>query len=132
MPAAFPPKRGPGGLQAIWHIGREARYNSGQLFSPKFPAFTHHLRRPGNCDIRYIQQSPTRIPRIYRLSATNFFLPAFTVPTESNMADQIQEILDVPREFVKEGVQFLNRCQKRTILPIPVAGSQLGILGDAR
>lgn len=28
------------------------------------------------------------------------------------MADQVQEILDVPREFVKDGIQFLNRCQK--------------------
>ncbi|EOO01649.1 putative protein transporter sec61 subunit gamma protein [Phaeoacremonium minimum UCRPA7] len=28
------------------------------------------------------------------------------------MSDQVQEILDVPREFVKDGVQFMNRCQK--------------------
>ncbi|KAH8907921.1 protein transporter Sec61 subunit gamma [Coniochaeta ligniaria NRRL 30616] len=28
------------------------------------------------------------------------------------MSDQVQEILDVPREFVKDGIQFLNRCQK--------------------
>ncbi|KAL2152496.1 hypothetical protein VTH82DRAFT_5680 [Thermothelomyces myriococcoides] len=28
------------------------------------------------------------------------------------MADQIQEILDVPREFIKDGVQFMNRAQK--------------------
>ncbi len=30
------------------------------------------------------------------------------------MSEQIQEILDIPREFVKDGMQFLNRCQKRT------------------
>jgi len=30
------------------------------------------------------------------------------------MADQVQEILDVPREFLKDGVQFMNRAQKRT------------------
>lgn len=30
------------------------------------------------------------------------------------MADQVEEILDVPREFFKDGVQFINRCQKRT------------------
>ncbi|KAL2146513.1 hypothetical protein VTI28DRAFT_3694 [Corynascus sepedonium] len=28
------------------------------------------------------------------------------------MADQVQEILDVPREFLKDGVQFMNRAQK--------------------
>lgn len=30
------------------------------------------------------------------------------------MSEQIQEILDIPREFIKDGMQFLNRCQKRT------------------
>ncbi|EGR46898.1 hypothetical protein MKX07_003357 [Trichoderma sp. CBMAI-0711] len=28
------------------------------------------------------------------------------------MADQVEEILEVPREFFKDGVQFINRCQK--------------------
>ncbi|EAA32047.1 hypothetical protein GE21DRAFT_8119 [Neurospora crassa] len=28
------------------------------------------------------------------------------------MADQIQEILDVPREFLKDGIQFIKKCQK--------------------
>ncbi|EGS18155.1 uncharacterized protein CTHT_0061700 [Thermochaetoides thermophila DSM 1495] len=28
------------------------------------------------------------------------------------MADQIQELLDVPREFLKDGIQFINRAQK--------------------
>ncbi|KAK3995057.1 hypothetical protein QBC44DRAFT_366934 [Cladorrhinum sp. PSN332] len=28
------------------------------------------------------------------------------------MSDQVQEILDVPREFLKDGVQFINRAQK--------------------
>lgn len=30
------------------------------------------------------------------------------------MSEQIQEILDIPREFIKDGMQFINRCQKRT------------------
>ena len=30
------------------------------------------------------------------------------------MSDQVQEILDIPREFIKDGMQFMNRCQKRT------------------
>lgn len=29
------------------------------------------------------------------------------------MADQIQELLDVPRDFLKDGMQFINRSQKR-------------------
>lgn len=33
------------------------------------------------------------------------------------MADQVEEILEVPREFFKDGVQFINRCQKRTFYP---------------
>ncbi|KAL2025035.1 hypothetical protein VTK56DRAFT_37 [Thermocarpiscus australiensis] len=28
------------------------------------------------------------------------------------MADQVQEILDLPREFLKDGIQFINRAQK--------------------
>ncbi|KAK0727189.1 hypothetical protein B0T26DRAFT_639963 [Lasiosphaeria miniovina] len=28
------------------------------------------------------------------------------------MADQVQEILDVPREFVRDGIQFINKSQK--------------------
>jgi protein transport protein SEC61 subunit gamma-like protein len=35
------------------------------------------------------------------------------------MADQVQEILDVPREFLKDGIQFINRAQKRMPLPFP-------------
>jgi hypothetical protein len=37
------------------------------------------------------------------------------------MADQLQEILDVPREFLKDGIQFINRAQKRTC-PCIIAG----------
>lgn len=29
------------------------------------------------------------------------------------MADQVQEFLEVPREFLKDGIQFINRAQKR-------------------
>lgn len=32
------------------------------------------------------------------------------------MADTVQEILDVPKEFVKDGTQFIKRCQKRMFL----------------
>ena len=28
------------------------------------------------------------------------------------MADQAKELLEIPRDFVKEGTQFMNRCTK--------------------
>ncbi|KAK3940162.1 hypothetical protein QBC46DRAFT_261673 [Diplogelasinospora grovesii] len=28
------------------------------------------------------------------------------------MADALQEILEVPKDFLKDGSQFINRCQK--------------------
>ncbi|ORY60548.1 protein transporter Sec61 subunit gamma [Pseudomassariella vexata] len=28
------------------------------------------------------------------------------------MADQMQELLDIPKDFVKDGTQFMNRCTK--------------------
>ncbi|RHZ67019.1 hypothetical protein Glove_303g153 [Diversispora epigaea] len=28
------------------------------------------------------------------------------------MADQIKEFVEVPRQFVKDGTQFINRCTK--------------------
>lgn len=34
--------------------------------------------------------------------------------------DQAKELLEMPREFVKDGRQFLTRCSKRTpLLPSP-------------
>jgi len=28
------------------------------------------------------------------------------------MSDQVKELLDIPREFFKDGTQFINRCTK--------------------
>ncbi|ESZ93197.1 hypothetical protein SBOR_6429 [Sclerotinia borealis F-4128] len=28
------------------------------------------------------------------------------------MADQIQEFMDIPRDFIKDGTQFINKCTK--------------------
>lgn len=28
------------------------------------------------------------------------------------MSDQVQEILDIPSDFAKEGIQFMRRCTK--------------------
>ncbi len=47
------------------------------------------------------------------------------------MSDQLQEFLDIPRDFIKDGTQFVNRCTKRMFfaalqtaeLPIAVCGA---------
>jgi len=31
----------------------------------------------------------------------------------ANMSDQIQELIDIPRDFIKDGTMFINRCTKR-------------------
>ncbi|KAL8845358.1 MAG: hypothetical protein Q9176_000529 [Flavoplaca citrina] len=31
------------------------------------------------------------------------------------MSSQLNEIADIPREFLREGTQFMNRCAKRCI-----------------
>jgi len=32
------------------------------------------------------------------------------------MSEQMQEILDIPKDFFKDGTQFINRCTKRMSL----------------
>lgn len=29
------------------------------------------------------------------------------------MADQLQEFLEVPKDFIREGTQFMTKCTKR-------------------
>ncbi|OAQ97628.1 hypothetical protein LLEC1_02026, partial [Akanthomyces lecanii] len=44
---------------------------------------------------------------------SRFLLPNHTYKhTQVTMADQVEGLIDVPREFVKEGIQFMNKCQK--------------------
>ena len=31
----------------------------------------------------------------------------------ASMSDQIQDLLDIPRDFFKDGTQFMNKCTKR-------------------
>lgn len=33
------------------------------------------------------------------------------------MADTLQEMADIPKDFFKDGTAFLNRCTKRTLSP---------------
>lgn len=37
----------------------------------------------------------------------------------SDSPSALQELADVPKEFFKDGTQFINRCTKRTWLPTP-------------
>lgn len=37
----------------------------------------------------------------------------FSTPTTVIMSDTFQELADVPKEFVRDGMQFVNRCTKR-------------------
>nr|KAK5441323.1 hypothetical protein LTR18_007167 [Exophiala xenobiotica] len=34
------------------------------------------------------------------------------------MSDLLQEMADVPKDFFKDGTQFINRCTKRTLSPV--------------
>jgi len=36
------------------------------------------------------------------------------------MADQVQEFMDIPRDFIKDGTQFINKCTKRTLPLLPL------------
>jgi hypothetical protein len=44
------------------------------------------------------------------------------------MSDQIQEFLDIPRDFFKDGSQFITRCTKRTNTPPELIRSQYCLL----
>jgi hypothetical protein len=35
------------------------------------------------------------------------------------MADQLQELLEIPAEFTRDGIQFMRRCTKRVVNPMP-------------
>lgn len=57
----------------------------------------------------------------FRSSRHDFFfiLIITSVPVEKslvNMSDQLKEIADIPRDFLRDGTLFLNRCTKRTFV----------------
>lgn len=35
----------------------------------------------------------------------------------SSSENQLKQIADIPKDFIKDGTQFLNRCTKRTCYP---------------
>ena len=36
------------------------------------------------------------------------------------MSESFQELVDIPKDFFRDGTQFINRCTKRTSFPPPV------------
>ncbi|EGX90608.1 protein translocase, putative [Cordyceps militaris CM01] len=47
------------------------------------------------------------------------------------MADHVENLIDVPKEFIREGIQFMNKCQKRelrTLRPVPDVCERAGQL----
>lgn len=97
-------------FEAIWHLMktdsvRPWNRNTDKKnppFRPRRPPLRSY-RRLRIATKKNKQPTRTAFPTLRSRSHTN----------QSTMSDSVQEILDVPREFVKDGVQFLNRCQKR-------------------
>ncbi|KAI8142716.1 protein translocase SEC61 complex gamma subunit [Fennellomyces sp. T-0311] len=53
-----------------------------------------------------------------------------------NVKDQVQEVVEMPRQFFKDGIQFVNRCRKpdqkeflRITQAVAMGFAALGALG---
>lgn len=57
------------------------------------------------------------VPRTSLLASPPSPYPSQQPPSLFTMSDQIQELVDTPSQFLKDGVQFMNKCQKRTPPP---------------
>ena len=75
----------------------------------------HHATEPISSSITLLSHHPNAINSLsdsiafvaHIATRRNHHTPPF------KMSDQVQEILDVPREFLKEGIQFISKSQKR-------------------
>ena len=69
-----------------------------------------------------------RFPRLPPHQRADFLPRRSTAPhiPRVKMADQIQELLEVPSEFTKDGIQFLRRCTKRKCPPYPPVLAHVG------
>lgn len=52
----------------------------------------------------------------------------FSSTTFAKMADQVQELLEVPSEFAREGIQFVRRCTKRTSRQVMAGHEEQSVL----
>lgn len=52
------------------------------------------------------------------LTVTNFIFPLIPsrFPAHSTMSDTIQELADIPRDFLRDGMLFVRRCTKRRFI----------------
>jgi hypothetical protein len=76
--------------------------------------FSHPLTRPIN-DPFSTDEPVVSLFFFVQLTLITSFRPPLLSNT-AKMSDQVQELLEVPSEFVKDGVQFVRRCTKRTPL----------------
>lgn len=90
-------------FEARWHLVGISSH------CDKYFPTHHHATNPFHDNTPFAPPSPTSRPcHTHRITIQrNSPQPSFT------MADQLQEILDVPREFLREGIQFISKSQKR-------------------
>lgn len=90
-------------FEARWHLVGISSH------CDKYFPTHNHATDPFHDNTPFAPPSPTSRPcHTHRIAIQrNSPQPSFT------MADQLQEILDVPREFLREGIQFISKSQKR-------------------
>lgn len=138
-PGGWSPKRAL--FAATWQLGRVPPRSSsakGQN-TPLWPTCLDHQKTHPLCPLarrdsssnpltatRDITSPFTNSPDLSFLSALFLFSVFTRTPNQPTMSDQVESLIDVPKEFVKEGVQFMNKCQKRKY-PTPIrCGGGLG------
>ena len=87
------------------------------------PAIINHL-----CRVSPFLDQNTHPPPIRRRSppTTPHSSPLNTqpsLPLGATMSDQLKDLADLPREFLKDGTQFINRCTKRTSSSLVLSSS---------
>ena len=82
-----------------------------------------HVDRSGlnaltSFDVESYQDSKPQLTAVFHpdlnLPPTKLHKLTLGRPYLAIMSDQVQEFLDIPKDFVKDGTQFLTRCTKRT------------------
>ena len=106
----------------MWHI--EQRQGLRELTALQFTR--HHLQASHSAHhLANTKRSASRPLPDRPITNLRPLIPHTQLPfNPSTMADQVQEMLDVPREFLKDGVQFINRAQKRTYFRCRVVSNE--------
>ena len=86
----------------------------------KLPPQSNH---PPSSPSLYQSVQPPPFPTLFeslRYLQTHSSISSLLLHTFT-MADQVSEILEIPSEFAKDGVQFIRRCTKRTFSGLTVS-----------